>query len=55
MVLNCVEKRTCFGRYFVEIKVLTCDMLVIKFLNFAFKHYAICSGIILVSDINSKI
>jgi hypothetical protein len=30
-------------------------MLVIKFFNLAFKHYAVCSGIILVFDINSKI
>jgi hypothetical protein len=29
-------------------------MLVIKFLNFTLEHYAVCSGIILVSDINSK-
>jgi hypothetical protein len=51
---NCMKKRTCFGRYFVKIKVLTYDILVVKFLSLALKHYVIYNGIILVSDINSK-
>jgi hypothetical protein len=55
VVLNYVKKRTCFGRHFIEIKVLIYDILVIKFFSLALKHYAICSGIILVFDINSKI
>jgi hypothetical protein len=55
MVFSYVEKRTCFGRHFVEIEVLNYNMLVIKLFNLAFKHYAVCSGIILVFDINSKI
>jgi hypothetical protein len=55
MIFNSVEKRTCFGRYFIETEVLTYDMLVIKLFSFALKHYAICSGIILVFNINSKI
>jgi hypothetical protein len=55
VVLNCVKKRTCFGCYFVEIEVLIYNMLIIKFLNFALKHYAVCNSIIFVFDINSKI
>jgi hypothetical protein len=54
MVFNCVKKRTYFDRYFIETEVLTYNMLVIKILSFALEYYAVCNGIIFISDINSE-